>query len=125
MQEMRCWKIALLLGIALMISGCSSDVFKAVDRQVAGLFGESCSFTNLSSGNDFCPTGKDAHKQSAVYCYKTLGAVSCYAEENPYNTEQSERVRKVPALASSIGSGGEVDEGERPQSVKNDATAKE
>ena len=63
MRKMRCLKISLLLGAALVIGGCSSDVFKKVDREVAGWFGESCSFTNLSSGDDFCTPEKEAHMQ--------------------------------------------------------------
>ena len=117
--------MSLLFAAALMTSGCSSDVFKKVDQKVAGLFGESCSFTNLSSGNDFCMTEQEVHVQPEVYCYRTLGSVNCYAEENPYNTERSERVRKIPALASSIGNPnatiGEVPD----QSDKTDPTIKE
>ena len=97
---MRGLTIVALLGAAVATSGCSSDVFKAVDKKVAGIFGDSCSFTNLSSGDDFCPTKKEIFVQPPLYCYKTLGSVNCYSEENPYITEKSVRVRKVPALMS-------------------------
>ena len=125
MRKMRCLKISLLLGAALVIGGCSSDVFKKVDREVAGWFGESCSFTNLSSGDDFCMPEKEAHMQPLVYCYKTLGSVNCYAEENPYHTERSVRVRKVPALASSIENDSQVMEFAPVQFDKSDPTVKE
>ncbi len=100
MTIMRGLTIVALLGAAVATSGCSSDVFKAVDKKVAGIFGDSCSFTNLSSGDDFCPTKKEIFVQPPLYCYKTLGSVNCYSEENPYITEKSVRVRKVPALMS-------------------------
>ena len=97
MQHKHIW---FIIGIAAMTSGCSSDVFKSADKKVAGIFGESCSFANLSSGDDFCPTENKIYIQPSLYCYKSLGAVNCYTEQNPYQTEKSERVRKVPALAS-------------------------
>ena len=125
MREMRCLTMSLLFGAALMMGGCSSDVFKKVDKKVAGLFGESCSFTNLSSGNDFCMTEQEVHVQPEVYCYKTLGSVNCYAEENPYNTERSMRVRKIPALASSVGNTNATISEAPVQSVNTDPIIKE
>ena len=110
-----------LLAAASMASGCSSDVFKAVDKKVAGIFGDSCSFANLSSGDDFCPTKREIFVQPPLYCYKTLGTVSCYKEENPYVTEKSVRVRKVPALASTGVENISVEEFERLQATGTEA----
>ncbi|MDF2366602.1 hypothetical protein [Sneathiella sp.] len=118
MTIMRGFTIAALLGVAVATSGCSSDVFKAVDKKVAGIFGDSCSFTNLSSGDDFCPTKKEIFIQPPLYCYKTLGSVNCYREENPYITEKSVRVRKVPALLSSGVENISVEEFERLQAAE-------
>ncbi len=115
MSIMRRLKIILVVSIAVSTAGCSSDVFKTVDKKVAGVFGDSCSFANLSKGDDFCPTKKEIFVQPPLYCYKTLGSVNCYSEENPYITERSERVRKVPALASSGVENISVEEFERLQ----------
>ena len=125
MKLFRGLRIGILLVATVLVSGCSTDAFKAVDKKISGLFGESCSITNLSAGEDFCPSPKAAYVQAPVYCYKTLGGVNCYNEENPYVTERSERVRRVLALESS---GGEIitaEELERRQSVQTTTAATE
>jgi hypothetical protein len=121
MTIMRILAFAALLGSTFMASGCSSDVFKTVDKKVAGLFGDSCSFDNLSNGDDFCPTKKETFVQPPLYCYKTLGSVNCYKEENPYLTEKSIRVRKVPALASNGVENISIEELERLQTTATEA----
>lgn len=123
MTTMRGLTIMALIGAAVATSGCSSDIFKTVDKNVAGIFGDSCSFTNLSSGDDFCPSKKEIFVQPPLYCYKTLGSVNCYREENPYITEQSVRVRKVPALVSSGVENISVEEFESLQAAKADTVA--
>ncbi|MBO0332331.1 hypothetical protein J0X12_01810 [Sneathiella sp. CAU 1612] len=115
MTIMRGLTIGALLVATVATSGCSSDIFKTVDKNVAGVFGDSCSFTNLSSGKDFCPLKSETFVQAPLYCYKTLGSVNCYREENPYSTEKSARVRKVPALASTGVENISVEELERQQ----------
>lgn len=120
MTIMRGLTIVCLLSASIATSGCSSDIFKTVDKNVAGVFGDTCSFTNLSSGKDFCPSKSETFVQAPLYCYKTLGSVNCYREENPYLTDQSPRVRKVPALASTGVEDISVEELERLQ----DAVAK-
>lgn len=123
MTTMRAMTIMVLIGAAVTISGCSSDIFKTVDKNVAGIFGDSCSFTNLSSGDDFCPSKKETFVQPPLYCYKTLGSVNCYREENPYVTEKSLRVRKVPALVSGGVENISVEEFERLQAAKADTVS--
>lgn len=123
MTKMRGFIIAALLATVFTTSGCSSDVFKAVDKKVAGIFGDSCSFTNLSTGDDFCPTKREIFVQPPLYCYKTLGSVNCYSEENPYLTERSPRVRKVPALASTGVENISVEEFERLKGTGKEAIA--
>ncbi|MCF8468610.1 MAG: hypothetical protein K9G33_14515 [Sneathiella sp.] len=118
-------RAGILLAATLLVSGCSTDVFKAVDKNISGLFGDSCSIANLSGGEDFCPSSKTTYVQAPVYCYKTLGSVNCYNEENPYVTEHSERVRKVLALESP---GSEIitaEEIERRQAAQLTAAATE
>ena len=123
MTIMRGFTFAALLAATIAIGGCSSDVFKTVDKKVAGIFGDSCSFTNLSSGDDFCPTKREIFVQPPLYCYKTLGGVNCYNEENPYMTEKSVRVRKVPALASTGVENISVEEFERLQAKDMETVA--
>ena len=123
MMKMRGFTTAVVLAAAFMASGCSSDMFKTVDKKVAGIFGESCSFTNLSSGDDFCPTKREIFVQPPLYCYKTLGTVNCYNEENPYITEKSPRVRKIPALASTGVESISVEELERLRLTGTEAVA--
>jgi hypothetical protein len=123
MNTVRSFGIATLIAATFLVGGCSTDVFKTVDQNVAGIFGETCSFTNLSSGKDFCPSKSEMFVQPPLYCYKTLGAVNCYNEENPYITEKSPRVRKVPALASTGLESISAEEYESVQAIEADTTA--
>ncbi|WP_293948811.1 hypothetical protein [Sneathiella sp.] len=101
MGKSRLWTVVLLLAFAISTGGCSSDMFKSADQKVAGAFGETCSFTHLSKGKEFCPEVEgEAVVQAPLYCYRSLGTVDCYSEPNPYLNERSPRVRKVPPLAS-------------------------
>ncbi|TNE33306.1 MAG: hypothetical protein EP348_13190 [Alphaproteobacteria bacterium] len=93
-------KMTVLPLLLIFLSGCSTNIAKAIDARVSSLVGADCSATNLSVGKSYCQERLVADELEPVYCYKTLGSVTCYGKENPYNTERSDRVRKVLALGS-------------------------
>lgn len=93
------WSGAGLGAVLLALAGCASDTATPGPKQVAALPCETCS---PLSGSDAACTELDGEVivQMPLYCYQSLGTVDCYSEPNPYPTERSPRVRKVPPLAS-------------------------
>src|SRR5690606_26559032 len=101
MGNSRFWIGIFLITIAISMGGCSRDMAKSADRNVADVSGEACSFVHLSRGETFClGVEGETFVQAPLYCYRSLGNVDCYNEPNPYPNEQSSRIRKVPPLAS-------------------------
>jgi hypothetical protein len=96
----RIFIIGIFLVAGTAISGCSSDVAKSIDKKISEYMGIPCSAENLSAGESYCSHPRPELVHEKIYCYKSLGARSCYREPNPYDNEKSERVRPVMAMES-------------------------
>jgi len=82
------------------VTGCTGAAVAVIDEKISQMTEMQCTSVNVMFGEDYCKEKREAIKQEQVYCYRTLGGVDCYSQKNPYNTEQSERVRTVSELGS-------------------------
>ncbi len=90
----------ILLAVLVVLSGCATEAAKSIDGTVSEYMGLTCSSQNIAVGEDYCTRPGPDLVQEKIHCYKSLGKVDCYREPNPYETEQSVRVRQVLALGS-------------------------
>ena len=91
--------MGLLTGL-LLLGGCTTgtlahyDLFSFVasdkgiiDHAVSLGSGKNCSAVRLEKGMRYCEED-EVEVKSNVHCYKTLGRVSCYEQEDPYHTNK-------------------------------------
>ncbi len=57
------------------------------DQIVSFTSGKNCSTARVDRGQSYC-VEDEINVQPKVYCYRTLGSVSCYDEPDPYNGGQ-------------------------------------
>jgi hypothetical protein len=107
----RAFFIAALVMLAA-ISGCSMvPTFAAAegvstvltkktitDHIVSLASGKNCSTVRVSRGQSYC-VEDEINPPTNVYCYRTLGSVSCYNKRNPYNSGQKALGRDGSNLA--------------------------
>ena len=93
--------IAVLVAAVSLLGGCTSTVIDVVDAKMSQITKLECSSARLLFGDSYCAEKPAVAQQEKVHCYRTLGGVDCYRDQNPYITEKSVRVSKVLALESS------------------------
>lgn len=78
----------------LLVSGCGSLVAlegasllasdkMATDHLVSLVSGKNCSVVRTEQGLEYCVEDQPPPLKPNVYCYKTLGTVSCYDRPDP------------------------------------------
>jgi hypothetical protein len=73
--------LGLLALVAAALGGCN----QTIDKLAETASGKDCSFARWDRVNDFCVDRKrDQVAERTPYCYKTIGAVNCYATPNPF-----------------------------------------
>ncbi len=112
MKMMR--RVLFIAGLVMLaaISGCSviptfaaaegvSTVLtkKTVTDHIVSLArGKDCSTIRVDRGQSYC-VEDEINPPVNVYCYRTLGSVSCYNKKNPYNSGQKALGRDGSDLA--------------------------
>ncbi|MBO6825076.1 MAG: hypothetical protein JJ879_02655 [Sneathiella sp.] len=92
--------VGFLLSLTLFTTGCTTAAVAVIDEKISQMTDKECTSVNIMLGESYCQDKVRQIKQEPVYCYKTLGGVDCYAEKDPYEDGQSERVRDVSELGS-------------------------
>lgn len=95
---------ALLLGactdpVSLAMTGASAASAVGTDKTIPDhimsfALDEECSFRNQLKGRPWCrPVDKETAEASPPqrYCYESIAKMTCYTEENPYET-RSQRI---------------------------------
>jgi len=82
------------------MTGCTTAAVAVIDEKISQMTDQDCTTVNIMLGENYCRDKDRAIKQEQVYCYRTLGGVDCYREENPYDTDKSPRVQPSPVLGS-------------------------
>ncbi len=113
-----------MLAFLVILSGCATEAAKSIDGTVSEYMGLNCSSQNLAVGESYCTRPGPDLVQEKIHCYKSLGTVDCYKEPNPYETEQSIRVRQVLALGSEGAEIMTVEEYELRQIMRQNAETK-
>jgi len=95
--------VSSTLAITVMVGGCAGEFFAvegvsaalsdktASDHVVSLLSGKECSFLRVDQGQSYCVEDAVKISQSHLYCYRTLGAATCYTEPDPRRSP-SERI---------------------------------
>jgi hypothetical protein len=100
---------ALLLTLsASALGGCVmvptilvTSAIELVDKTASIRLGMDCAATHIFIGDPYCRSNTVPNNIPPVYCYRTLGGVDCYAEEDPYAIAvSSTRVRPARVLAA-------------------------
>ncbi len=100
----RCGLIAALL---LLTAGCTvvaetvagSAALAIVDKAVSDYAGKECRLAALITTGSICKTVAAASQPDPVYCFRTLGAVDCYREPDPYTAQPMPGLQRPPAPA--------------------------
>lgn len=87
--------LAFLAGCAMIppiagVEGVSAVLTKktVTDHIVSFSSGKNCSTIRVGRGQSYC-VEDEVNVQPRVFCYRTLGSVSCYKNPDPYNGGQS------------------------------------
>ncbi len=92
--------VFILMMAASVLGGCTSAAIGVIDAKMSQITKQECSSANVLFGDSYCAPKVELAKQEEIHCYRTLGSVDCYRDENPYITEKSVRVGKVLDLDS-------------------------
>lgn len=108
---MRCTAISLTFVVGLLVSGCVNNIAAvegisaaltdkaASDHFVSLMSGKDCSFLRVERGRSYCVEDARIANQSHLYCYRTLGAVTCYTEPDAQRVP-SERIGYMETTAA-------------------------
>ncbi len=98
----------LVMAITLPLAGCTGELFAvesisaavfdktASDHLVSLVSGKDCSFLRVEQDKSYCVEDARVIQQSHLYCYPTLGSVTCYTEPDPQRAP-SERIGFIDA----------------------------
>lgn len=84
---------AAVAGGAAMVSFVGTDK-TVVDHVASAASGKDCSVLYTNNGGDYCRPEIDAEAEAIrraenqLYCYNTLGEVTCYDSPDPYANNQ-------------------------------------
>ncbi len=81
--------------LLIAAAGCAADTVEAIDAEVSEIIEMDCRVTYLFRGQRYCRQPEEP-ETAPLYCFRTLGGVDCYAEEDPYGVNRSGRVRNRP-----------------------------
>lgn len=91
---MRALAIPVLLATAVLAAGCSTE-HELTPLQSAAM---RCKPSNIQRGEWPCQKAKDTPDEP-LYCYRTLGAIECYAEPRPNQSAETRRQVYPPDVA--------------------------
>lgn len=95
-------RFAALLSVFLFLGACgafppyaavegitvmSTDKTMA-DHAISLASGKNCSVIRKEAGQTYCEEDENPNPVSTLYCYRTLGKITCYKEANPHNGRQ-------------------------------------
>jgi hypothetical protein len=96
--------IAAMMAVVVPLAGCTGGELFAIEGVSAAVFdktasdqivslvsGKDCSFLRVEQDKSYCVEDAKIIKQSHLYCYPTLGAVTCYTSPDP-SRAPSERI---------------------------------
>lgn len=86
-----CGSLFLVEGTSAVISGKTVS-----DHAVSILSGKDCSGTRTQRGQTYCVEDELVINQSSLYCYRTLGGVTCY-DQPDQRRSADQRVGKIVA----------------------------
>lgn len=86
-------------------AGCAADTVEAIDAEVSGIVEKDCRVAYLFRGRRYCRQPEEP-EAPPLYCFRTLGGVDCYAEEDPYGVGRSGRARNRPLTDTAKKPGG-------------------
>lgn len=101
-------KVFGVLGVLLLVSGCAplltgvvnQVAVATVDTKVSDVLDRDCNSYRFVRGGRYCEERAFVDPGPEVYCHKTLGAVDCYQQPDPYNVQKSGRTVPPSQLAS-------------------------
>jgi len=82
---------ALVVGALLTLTGCGAAVVAALDNAMSGATKSDCAISRVLRAEPLCKAEGPPPPEENVYCYRTLGIINCYRNEDPYGTEGSRR----------------------------------
>ena len=100
-------RFGLIAALLLLSAGCTvvaesvagSAALAIVDKAVSDYAGKECRLAALITTGSICKAVAAASQPDPVYCFRTLGAVDCYREPDPYTAQPLPGLQRPPALA--------------------------
>ena len=77
-----------------------TSAIELVDETASLRLDMNCATTHLLLIEPYCRSRTVPNNQPPVYCFRTLGGVDCYAEDDPYGVGESSRVKPGRPLAA-------------------------
>ena len=91
-------RAALIVGVLFTVTGCGAAAVAALDNAMSVGTKSDCSISRVLRSEPLCKAEGPPQPKEDLYCYRTLGNVSCYRSEDPYGTEgtDTQSKSKVP-----------------------------
>ena len=108
MDMMRAVKVFGVLSVLLLASGCAQVltgvvnqvVVATVDKKVSDVLDRDCNSYRFVRGGAYCEEQAFVNPGPEIYCHKTLGAVDCYQQPDPYDVDKTGRTVAPTELAT-------------------------
>ena len=91
------WRTVLTADVLFTITGCCAAVIAALDNAMSVGTKSDCSISRVLWSEPLCKADGLEQPKEDLYCYRTLGNVSCYRNEDPYATEGTDTQSKRAA----------------------------
>lgn len=76
-----------------------TSAIELVDETASLRLDMDCAATHIFLAEPYCRSRTLPNNEPPVYCFRTLGGVDCYAEDDPYGVGESSRVKPGRPLA--------------------------
>ena len=86
----------VMLGVLFTVTGCGAAMVAALDNAMSVGTKSDCSISRVLRSEPLCKAEGLEQPKEELYCYRTLGNVSCYRNEDPYGTEGTDTQSKRP-----------------------------
>jgi hypothetical protein len=78
--------LILMVGMLLILGGCSAAAVAALDNAMTSVNGDTCSVAKIFRGEAPCedPEPEVVIEEEPLHCYRTLGVIDCYRAKDPF-----------------------------------------
>ena len=79
----------IVVVILSTLTGCGAAMVAALDNAMSDATNSDCAISRVLRSEPLCKVESAPPPEENLYCYRTIGAINCYRNQDPYGLEHS------------------------------------